>query len=192
MEFRSKVGEIFAGETELQRVVRAVGDKSGDFEQPDRGGMPLLCKLLHEGGPLSANSDVKVYDVDDIGSAELLEEGLRDSKVGEMEDRGNLRKGFVGAELEDYIQWGNQWGGERCSVMVGGRGGRVGRVVGNEELQGFLEVEDRAEEGLPKRGGELVIEPRQYPMGADEIPSLDKLGRLEELINKSLLLLLLL
>lgn len=59
--------------------------------------------------------------------------------------------------------------------MVGERrGGGCLRIHGvDEELQGILEVEGGAEEGLPDWGRELVIEPRQYPLRTDEVTGLD-------------------
>ncbi|KAH0448684.1 hypothetical protein IEQ34_022484 [Dendrobium chrysotoxum] len=57
-------------------------------------------------------------------------------------------------------------------MVVRRGGGRSLRISGiDKELQSLLEVKGRAEEGLPKCGGELVIEPRQYPMRADQVSS---------------------
>lgn len=58
-------------------------------------------ELLHEGGPLAAEADVEVDDVEAVEAVEGLEEGLVGGEVGELEDGGELGEGFVGGDLED-------------------------------------------------------------------------------------------
>ncbi|EYU31956.1 hypothetical protein MIMGU_mgv1a024043mg, partial [Erythranthe guttata] len=70
---------------------------------------------------------------------QVFKNGLVASEVGELHEGGDFREGFVGADLENE--------GERR----------------RRRRRRLLEVESSPVERLPDRG-EVVIEPRQYPL----------------------------
>ncbi|VAI11248.1 unnamed protein product [Triticum turgidum subsp. durum] len=95
-ELGGEVGEVLVDELQLQRVVRRRQHQCGHLE---RGAGAALRQLLHQRRPLLADADVEVEHVDAAGAAELVEHGLHAGEVRELEHRGELGEGLVGAEL---------------------------------------------------------------------------------------------
>lgn len=134
-------GEGVVDELQLERVMGGGG--GGDVEGGDLEGDAGVAvgEVMHEGGPLLADTDVEVEEVDaGGGGCELVEDGLDAGEVGEVEQRGEVGEGLVGGELEEEVV---------RVRLVEGRGrcrGGGGVVVGDEgSAQGVLEIQGGAE-----------------------------------------------